>query len=390
MERCGGGDAMGMGTRVGASVRGGRVAPTGRRVALALAASVCLVVPSGAAARVTRSDGAQLVVATTGALSAQNPAFSPGGGTLLFTRYNCGYDAQSDPACVHPGGGVFQTSPSPGSAIRPLWGAAEATNVNGLSSDNAATGRVAFAVDVPGTPKSGLPNICDVATVAASGAPSTFNRLTNLPAGSNACDAEPTYSPNGRTIVFEQDTPRSGSSDGSIGRLFTISASGGAQVPLLPTGRGVPSGDDRLPVWSPNGTMVLFQRRSLSHLGDDCAFHLWTYDVQTKVQTQVTGVAGATGGLDTCDSDASWSPDGRWLLDSAAYGGLNEDNIFLVSADGARLIRVTRAAVEDGAPAMSPDRKWIYFESHRGSDNAPTELWRIAMPPTPPTPATAA
>lgn len=44
-----------------------------------------------------------------------------------------------------------------------------------------------------------------------------------------------------------------------------------------------------------------------------------------------------------CDGEASWSPDARRILDSACHRNLGEDNIFLVSADGSRTIRVTRA-----------------------------------------------
>jgi TolB protein len=150
----------------------------------------------------------------------------------------------------------------------------------------------------------------------------------------------------------------------------------------------ITGGDDRLPVFSPNGKLILFQRRTVL-TGD---YNLFTINVATHQLVQVTGRAGTATAGTNCDSDASWSPDGRWILDSACYGSLpacpghssiTEDKIFLVSADGTQVIQVTRTPTEeDGAPAMSPDGRWIYFESHRTpcDDNSPSEIWRIGSP----------
>ena len=81
------------------------------------------------------------------------------------------------------------------------------------------------------------------------------------------------------------------------------------------------------------------------------------------------------------DTDASWSPDGRWIVYSSDYGGLPVPNIFVVSAAGGIPIRVTHDDThEDVAPSWSPDGKWIAFESHEGPDeDAPSALWRIAV-----------
>jgi TolB protein len=329
---------------------------------LVLASVVVLAYGPSAAAALNREDGAQLMVASTGHTSAQNPAFSPDGATLMFTRYAHGYDGN--------GGGVFQ-APSEGGPVSPLWGRDGATNVNGLASWNGASNRVAFAI---------YSGNGDIATVAASGDPRTYVQLTH--AGPNRSYLEPTYSPDGQSIAFEEDQPNAASEDGQAGSLYVMSASGGA-VTALVTG-----GDNRLPVWSPDGKLILFQRRT--DLRSD--YHLFTIDRVSKVMTQVTGLAGTATAGNNCDSDASWSPDGKWILDSACYGQTppcptrpnhTESNIFLVSADGNQVIRVTRSpSEEDGAPAMSPDGRWIYFESHRKPcrDHSPAQIWRIASP----------
>lgn len=48
--------------------------------------------------------------------------------------------------------------------------------------------------------------------------------------------------------------------------------------------------------------------------------------------------------------------------------------------DGAQLVRATNNIGEDGAPAVSPDGKWINFDSRVGGDNTVSQNWRIASP----------
>ena len=101
----------------------------------------------------------------------------------------------------------------------------------------------------------------------------------------------------------------------------------------------------------------------------------------TAAMTQLTGRRGQPTFGDNDDSDASWSPDGKWVLDSATYfNSAGEPNIWVVSADGTQLVRATNNLHEDGAPAMSPDGAWIYFESHVGSDGTVSQIWRISSP----------
>jgi Tol biopolymer transport system component len=257
-------------------------------------------------------------------VSAQNPTFSPDGS--IFTQYTDGYDGST--------GGILKM-PVAGGAASSLWNKFAATHVNGLASWNGPTNRVAFAVSL------GNGNI---ATVASTGAPNTYRQITNAP--SNTSYLEPTYSANGRMIAFENDVPDAQSDDGTVGSINLVSASGGRVTPL------VTGGDNRLPVYSPDGKQILFQRRT-DLTGD---YHLFTINPVTKVMTQITGLPGTAAAGDNCDSDAAWSPGGKWILDSACYDGLMKDNIFLVSPDGKKLVRVTNQQVtEDGAPAMSPD-----------------------------------
>jgi hypothetical protein len=92
-----------------------------------------------------------------------------------------------------------------------------------------------------------------------------------------------------------------------------------------------------------------------------------------------SGVAQVTTGPSE-DTDASWSPDGAWIVYSSDEGGLKRPSIFVISASVGEPLRVTSdASAADGAPCWSPDGDWIAFESHEG-DEEPASLWRIAAP----------
>jgi len=70
----------------------------------------------------------------------------------------------------------------------------------------------------------------------------------------------------------------------------------------------------------------------------------------------------------------------KFLLLCSSTMLVTESNIFLVSADGSTVVRATNnPGEEDGAPTMSPDGQWIYFESHRAAcdDDSPSQIWRI-------------
>jgi TolB protein len=84
------------------------------------------------------------------------------------------------------------------------------------------------------------------------------------------------------------------------------------------------------------------------------------------------------------ETDASWSPSGRYIVFSADGPGIAGASLFTVAADGGDPLRLTNAqGAYDGAPSWSPDRRTIAFESRIGNpDGSPgTQIWAIAAPP---------
>jgi tricorn protease-like protein len=145
-----------------------------------------------------------------------------------------------------------------------------------------------------------------------------LNQLTEDPA-----DTEPSFAPDGRQIVFSRD-----------GDIYSVRADGSGL-------RGLTSGPslDSAPEVSPNGRVVLFERRSVPGAPRD----LFT--------------VGANGGgaralTDTPDDEheASFSPDGRAIVfvrSVTETGGGTADDLYSVRPSGAGLVRLTRTGRVD-------------------------------------------
>jgi Tol biopolymer transport system component/DNA-binding winged helix-turn-helix (wHTH) protein len=74
-----------------------------------------------------------------------------------------------------------------------------------------------------------------------------------------------------------------------------------------------------------------------------------------------------------------WSPDGRWIAfdsRSCAAGANGNPDVYLLSADGGQPARLTTDEAEDVAPSWSRDSRWIYFSSNRGGS---MQIWKMPV-----------
>lgn len=311
----------------------------------------CQVTASEATLRTSkaRTDGAVLLYKPLAPRSAQNPAFSPDSETVLFTVFRHGYNNG-------PAGMYF--IPLFGGTRTKLFKAPDHDSVNlPGTSWNAATNRIVFSSDLEDTH--------EIWTINPDG--TGLFRVTNH-ADLNLFFAEPSFSPDGQFIVFHV-TPPDTPDDTQQGSIWLVRADGTGLTQL--TGGPGSGFDDRQPNWSPAGDRILFQRRIPG--GEN-------WDLFT-MNSDGTGIQQVTTNLGS-DTDASWSPDGQWIVYSTDHGGLDVPNIFVIPAAGGDPIRVTTTAVhEDAAPSWSPDGQWIVFESHRAAEvETPARIRRIQAP----------
>lgn len=136
-------------------------------------------------------------------------------------------------------------------------------------------------------------------------------------------------------------------------------------VHLIPVGqeRGGPGEQSIVPSfdlfttayrWSPDGSSVLVYMGS-----GDCPT-LWKVDVNTLVQTQLTGPGSPSQDEPTCTmpNSASWSPDGSTIL-FADYEGLGPDpRPYLIDADGTNLRPLVTEDFFDDPEWMMTDAAW--------------------------------
>jgi TolB protein len=283
--------------------------------------------------------------------SLQNPAWSPDGGQVVFTRFRGGYnnapgdlmifDRASDAAKALIADGHSNVS-QPGST----W--------------NARTDYIVFS--------STRTDHDQIFMMRSQRPPEPPRQLTS---DEQYMSYEPSISPDGQSVVFESHIV---DQEGN-GRIRQV-AVGSLEVDDLTD----EDEDCRQPNWSPAGNLIVYQKK------DDGQWDLWIYDVSTKEHRKLTEGEGDK-------TDATFSPDGHWLVYSSDSSELRHANLFVINVRGGPATQITRADAYDGAPSWSPDGKSIVFESGT-YPTAPrlrgrlTRMWRQLISlfrPQPPT-----
>ena len=211
-----------------------------------------------------------------------------------------------------------------------------------VAAPEARTGKIAFASDVDGD--------FEIFVMRADG--SRVRQLTD----NDVDDFEPSWSPSGRRIVFEQERGENGYED-----LYIVGVRSGVVRPWVLT-RGIDEGE---PDWSPDGRWIAFRGNDV---GDGA-------DVVAVTLDRKRGRIVSAQSENSTNSDPAWSPDGSRLALLESYEG---SDLFVASfccSHGYRKSHVTGSGWWMHDVGWSPDGTCIaYTRDATGSSEIYTVL----------------
>lgn len=179
----------------------------------------------------------------------------------------------------------------------------------------------------------------------------------------------PAWSPDGRWLAVVRGNTEGGSD------IWLVDATGSGEERRLVGG----AWETRSPSFSPDGKTLAF----LS--GEAGSLDVWVVPVEGGTPKQLTE---NTNPLDEPRWSPRWSPDGQWIgYVSSRSGERNNDDVWLVSADGERHAQITTGLLVNTDPVFSPDSQAIVVVAntvveHWYGDDA--DIWRIPIEPGPP------
>ena len=240
---------------------------------------------------VVREDGSGLANLTNHPLADGDPAWNAAGDKIVFTSQR---DGHTDIWVMSGGGGVIgNMTPGALTGLAPAW-----------SPDDT---EIAYIYNH------------DLWVLAADGSGTTRN-ISNSP---DVQESEPTWSPDGSVIAFRHRSPQATD-------IWTVQPDGSNPTNITQTPQ--PEADERKPSYTGDGTTIVYER-----FGD-----IW------KMSVDGTGQANLTDDFSGGGLDPSASPSGERIVFTSSAD--NNEELFVMNADGTDITRLTSVAGEDENP----------------------------------------
>lgn len=207
------------------------------------------------------------------------------------------------------------------------------------------------------------------------------------------------FSPDGKTLCFSEY-------DGGNAYIYTTNAEKNSPIRRI----SPQNVSDYAPCYSPDGSKIFFSRK------DGNSYSIWSYEPATSSMINYcygmtpqmisdhsflctrtnskgfseiwqvdfkNGTETLVFGMDNFSfSTPSLSPNGRWIAmvgNTIPGGNISEENldIYVVRTDGTEFTQLTYHRGHDCSPVWSPDGKYLYFVSQRGTKEGEFNIFRI-------------
>jgi Tol biopolymer transport system component len=156
-------------------------------------------------------------------------------------------------------------------------------------------------------------------------------------------DYSPAWSPDGTRIVYERNDYVNDPFDQKV---ISMNSDGTSQRRLTP--RTVEAG---APAWSADGQRITF-------VGDDDVYVMGRDGAALK---RISPTRPPT------DTVPKWSPDGSLIAFQRYSGGPRKQEVIVINSDGSRLVNITKSEGFDGEASWTPDGRILFSSGRDGN-----------------------